>query len=88
MRPATRNGTATGRSYSRFAHRIARRMNAIPPRRIEFRLTVWCDPGTRWRACVRLDDGSEVEFRSPFELARFLSWPPPLRSPVATGGLR
>jgi hypothetical protein len=40
-------------------------------------LTVWpSDDAGGWHALAEFPDASRIEFNSPFELARFLSWPP------------
>ena len=40
-------------------------------------LTVWpSDDAAGWHALAVFPDASRVEFNSPFELARFLCWPP------------
>jgi hypothetical protein len=62
-------------------------MDAATPHRFELTLTVWHQAGTDWHARVVLADATELEFRSPFELARFLSWPMP-KPPASSGGLR
>jgi len=42
---------------------------------LQLTLTVWADTGTGWRARAVLADETTRDFESPFELARFLSWP-------------
>ena len=62
-------------------------MDAATPPRFELTLTVWLRTGTDWHARVVLADATELEFHSPFELARFLSRPMP-QPPPSSGGLR
>ena len=55
----------------------------------EFRLVVWTSPSAGWRARVTGRDAVEHEFRSPFELARFVAWPAdPGAAPRPPAGLR
>lgn len=46
-----------------------------PEAGFEFRLTVWPDGELGWRACIVEPDDSRRDFRSPFELARYLARP-------------
>ena len=42
---------------------------------IELALTIWDGCGDHWRARVVLADATELRFRSPYDLARFLTRP-------------
>jgi hypothetical protein len=42
---------------------------------LQLTLTVWAEPGADWHARAVLADQTTRDFQSPFELARFLSWP-------------
>lgn len=42
--------------------------------RVELNLTVW-SAGDGWHAALVCPEGGLREFASPFELARYLSWP-------------
>ncbi|MEO8523776.1 MAG: hypothetical protein ABI460_03555 [Caldimonas sp.] len=52
-----------------------RRPAAPIGRQIELTVTVWLGRATSWRALAVLPDATRLEFRSPFELARFAAWP-------------
>ena len=66
-------------------------MDAAPPPGppgLQLTLTVWAEPGNDWHARAVLADATTLEFASPFELARFLSWPAAGAPRAADGGLR
>jgi hypothetical protein len=66
-------------------------MDAAPPPGppgLQLTLTVWAEPGRDWHARAVLGDATTLEFQSPFELARFLSWPAAPAARPAGGGLR
>jgi len=62
----------------------------LPPARpgLQLTLTVWADAGAEWHARAVLADATTLEFASPFELARFLSWPAATTATAPDGGLR
>lgn len=55
---------------------------------LEFRLTVWPGGEAGWHARVIAPDTTELEFASPFELARYLAWPCSPAARVEGKGLR
>ncbi|HEX2539760.1 MAG TPA: hypothetical protein VHM00_01630 [Caldimonas sp.] len=66
-------------------------MDAAPPPSssgLQLTLTVWSDTEAGWHARAVLPDATTLEFASPFELARFLSWPVAAAPRAADGGLR
>lgn len=61
-----------------------------PPAPATALLTLWLDADGGWRASVVTHDGERLEFRSPFELARWSRGRAELRPPAERGarGLR
>jgi hypothetical protein len=61
---------------------------ARPREGIEFRLVIRVSRESGWRASVFGPDAAELEFLSPFELARFLAWPAVHGPSPLEGGIR
>lgn len=57
-----------------------------PPAPATALLTLWLDADGSWRASVVTHDGERLEFRSPFELARWSRARARPRPPADPGG--
>lgn len=55
---------------------------------VELRLTVWPGGEAGWHARVIAPDATELDFASPFELARYLAWTGHPAAKDEGGGLR